>query len=83
MKREEIRRTGGKKRGFDGTIDNQRWLIKESGLSWCILSLSQYWLLKEEPQGIMFSFQEEEFVETLSQENCDWRKNFCGISRKF
>ena len=40
MKREEIRRTGGKKRGFDGTIDNQRWLIKESGLSWCILSLS-------------------------------------------
>ena len=40
MKREEIRRTGGKKRGFDGTIYNQRWLIKESGLSWCILSLS-------------------------------------------
>ena len=40
MKREEIRRTGGKKRGFDGTIDNQRWIIKESGLSWCILSLS-------------------------------------------
>ena len=40
MKREEIRRTGGKKRGFHGTIDEQRWIIKESGLSWCILSLS-------------------------------------------